>query len=168
MTVVDASANGRRGVGRDTFWMQHALTLARVAGDVQEVPVGAVLINNEGEIIGEGYNQPIGLHDPTAHAEIQALRQAARNMQNYRLPGTTLYVTLEPCPMCAGALVHARIERVVIAAEDPRTGAAGSVFNLLDSGELNHRIRAEIGLLGEESASLLRAFFAARRQDKKL
>lgn len=163
MTEVDASANSRPYTDRDSYWMHRALALARIAGDKEEVPVGAVLIDDQDEVIGEGFNQPIGLHDPTAHAEIQALRQAARNIENYRLPGTTLYVTLEPCPMCAGALVHARIERIVIAAEDPRTGSAGSVFNLLDTELLNHRVRVQTGLLADESATLLREFFSARR-----
>jgi tRNA(adenine34) deaminase len=143
--------------------MQRALELARTAGEQDEVPVGAVLVNQDNEVIGEGWNRPIGLHDPTAHAEIQALRAAALKQQNYRLPGTTLYVTLEPCPMCAGALVHARVQRVVMGAADPRTGAAGSVFNLLDSSRLNHRISTDTGILGEECADLLRDFFAARR-----
>lgn len=163
MAEVDAPVISRSQNDRDKFWMQHALTLARSAGEMEEVPVGAVLINEQDEIVGEGFNQPIGLHDPTAHAEIQALRQAALKMQNYRLPGTTLYVTLEPCPMCAGALVHARIERIVIATADPRTGSAGSVFNLLETDVLNHRVRVESGLLADESAALLKAFFSARR-----
>ena len=150
----------------DLHWMRRALLLARTAGEQDEVPVGAVLVNQDNEVIGEGWNRPIGLHDPTAHAEIQALRSAAQKLQNYRLPGTTLYVTLEPCPMCAGALVHARVQRVVMGTVDPRTGSAGSVFNLLDSSKLNHRISTETGILGDECAGLLKDFFAERRTKK--
>ncbi|HBE93556.1 MAG TPA: tRNA adenosine(34) deaminase TadA [Gammaproteobacteria bacterium] len=146
--------------------MQRALELARTAGEQGEVPVGAVLVNQDNEPIGEGWNQPIGLHDPTAHAEIQALRAAALKQQNYRLPGTTLYVTLEPCPMCAGALVHARVQRVVMGTTDPRTGSAGSVFNLLDSSKLNHRISTDTGILGDICAAMLRDFFSKRRTKK--
>jgi tRNA(adenine34) deaminase len=146
----------------DHFWMRHALSLALQAAREGEVPVGAVLVK-EGRLIAEGWNRPIGHHDPTAHAEIQALRAAGRVQRNYRLPGTTLYVTLEPCPMCAGAIVHARVERVVFAAADPRTGASGSVFNLLQSGELNHRCEVEGGILAEESGGLLREFFRMKR-----
>jgi len=146
----------------DIHWMRHALTLALRAAREGEVPVGAVLVK-EGRLIAEGWNRPIGHHDPTAHAEIQALRAAGRVMENYRLQGTTLYVTLEPCPMCAGAIVHARVKRVVFAAADPRTGAAGSVFNLLQSGELNHRCEIEGGVLADESGKLLRGFFRAKR-----
>ena len=147
----------------DTAFMQRALQLARRAQEQGEVPVGAVLVA-EAAIIGEGWNRPIGSQDPTAHAEIVALRAASAARGNYRLPGTTLYVTLEPCPMCAGAIVHARIERVVFAAADPRSGAAGSVFDLLPSdARFNHRTECEGGLLGEQSAALLRAFFRSRR-----
>jgi len=149
---------------RDIHWMQQALSLARTAQEHDEVPVGAVLVSADDELIGEGWNRPIGLSDPTAHAEIQALRAAASKIGNYRLNGTTLYVTLEPCPMCAGALVHARVRRVVIATPDPRTGAGGSVFDLLASPHLNHRIETGFGLLGDESASMLKRFFAVRRQ----
>lgn len=146
----------------DEHWMRRALELAKAARSEGEVPVGAVLVR-DGVMIGEGYNQPIGRHDPTAHAEIQTLRQAALNAGNYRLPGTTLYVTLEPCPMCAGALVHARVARVVYAAPDPRTGAAGTVFDLLREPRLNHRARVTGGVLEATSADLLRAFFRSRR-----
>ena len=143
--------------------MQRALELGRQAEARGEVPVGAVVVV-EGEIVGEGFNQPIGLHDPTAHAEVMALRDAARRLGNYRLPGSSLYVTLEPCPMCAGAIVHARVERVVFAAPDPRSGAAGSMFDLLPSDQrFNHATACEGGLLADESAALLRAFFRARR-----
>ena len=143
--------------------MQRALKLAAAARQQGEVPVGAVLVDQENRLLGEGWNQPIGSHDPTAHAEIQSLRAAASKVQNYRLPGTTLYVTLEPCPMCAGAIVHARVQRVVIGAADPRTGAAGSVFNLLDSSDLNHRVQVETGLLEQQCSAMLKDFFAKRR-----
>lgn len=146
----------------DIQWMQHALALAEQAQDLDEVPVGAVLVR-DGELIGSGFNQPISNHDPSAHAEIQALRSACSAEQNYRLPDSTLYVTLEPCAMCAGALIHARIERVVIAAREPRAGAAGSIFNVLDNTKLNHQCRVEIGLLEQQSGELLRGFFRARR-----
>ena len=143
--------------------MRRALELAARAEQEGEVPVGAVLVLN-GEIIGEGWNRPIVSHDPTAHAEIMALRAAAATRENYRLPGTSLYVTLEPCPMCAGAIVHARVDRVVFATVDPRSGAAGSTFDLLPSDErFNHYTRCEGGVLAEESATMLRAFFRARR-----
>jgi tRNA(adenine34) deaminase len=147
----------------DIRFMRRALELARQAEAAGEVPVGAVLVR-EGRIIGEGFNQPITLHDPTAHAEVMALRDAGESVQNYRLPDTTLYVTLEPCPMCAGAIVHARVDRVVYATRDPRTGAAGSVFDLLPSDRrFNHHTDCEGGLLAEESGELLRNFFRARR-----
>jgi tRNA(adenine34) deaminase len=146
----------------DTHWMRRALELATLAARESEVPVGAVIVK-DGELVAEGWNRPIGHHDPTAHAEIQALRAAGRTLNNYRLGGTTLYVTLEPCPMCAGAIVHARVQRVVFAAADPRTGAAGSIYNILQSNELNHRCEVEGGLLAEESATLLRGFFRSRR-----
>ena len=148
----------------DLVFMQRAIELAYQAEQAGEVPVGAVLVR-DGEIIGEGWNQPIGRHDPTAHAEIVALRDAAANVGNYRLPDTTLYVTLEPCPMCAGAIVHARVARVVYGASDPRSGAAGSVFDLLPSDErFNHRTTVEGGVLGELCSSLLSEFFRAKRR----
>jgi tRNA(adenine34) deaminase len=147
----------------DRYFMRRALQLARQAEAAGEVPVGAVLVR-DGRIIGEGYNQPIGRHDPTAHAEIVALRAAGKAEANYRLPGSTLYVTLEPCPMCAGAIVHARVARVVFAASDPRSGAAGSVFDLLPSDQrFNHRTACEGGLLETQAAELLRAFFRRKR-----
>jgi tRNA(adenine34) deaminase len=142
--------------------MQRALGLARQAQAVGEVPVGAVLVD-DGEAIGEGFNTLIKDHDPSAHAEMKAIREAARHRGNYRIPGTTLYVTLEPCSMCAGAIIQARISRVVYAADDPRTGAAGSVFQILDNAKLNHRCEVVSGVLAEESADLLRSFFRARR-----
>ena len=147
----------------DIGFMQRALDLARRAQDEGEVPVGAVLVK-DGQVVGEGWNRPIAAHDPTAHAEIQALRAAAQRLGNYRLPGTTLYVTLEPCPMSAGAIVHARVGRVVFGARDPRSGAAGSVFDLLPSDQrFNHRTEAEGGVEAEEAGRMLKAFFRARR-----
>lgn len=147
----------------DIRFMSQALEMARKAGDAEEVPVGAVL-TRDGQLIAQGWNQPIGTHDATAHAEIVTLRNAGQVERNYRLPGTTLYVTLEPCPMCAGAIVHARVERVVYGASDPRSGAAGSVFDLLPSDRrFNHYTSVEGGVLAEECGSLLREFFRARR-----
>jgi tRNA(adenine34) deaminase len=147
----------------DQAFMRRALELAQRAEQAGEVPVGALVVA-EYEIIGEGWNQPISSHDPTAHAEVIALRSAAAERRNYRLPGTTLYVTLEPCAMCAGAIVHARVDRVVFAATDPRSGAAGSAFDLLPSDHrFNHYTRCEGGVLAEESAAMLRAFFRTRR-----
>lgn len=143
-------------------WMQRALELAARAEAEGEVPVGALVVLN-GEIIGQGWNQPIRSHDPTAHAEIMALRAAAARQKNYRLTDTTLYVTLEPCAMCAGAIVHARVARVVYGATDPKAGAAGSVFNLLASPSLNHRAQVVGGVLAEECGEMLRIFFGARR-----
>ena len=149
---------------RDEIFMQQALALARRAEAEGEVPVGAVVVR-DGEVIGEGWNRPIGLQDPTAHAEVMALRDAARRVGNYRLPGSQLYVTLEPCPMCAGAVVHARVARVVFGASDPRSGAAGSVFDLLPSDQrFNHYTEVTGGVLAAESAELLRQFFRARRR----
>jgi tRNA(adenine34) deaminase len=147
----------------DQDYMDRALACARKARDAGEVPVGAVIVDVDGQCLAEAGNAPIATHDPSAHAEMLALRAAASKLENYRLPGTTLYVTLEPCPMCAGALVHARVERVVYAAADPRAGACGSVFDLVRSDVLNHRIEIASGIREEESAALLRAFFAERR-----
>ncbi len=153
----------------DRRWMARALALARRAGDEGEVPVGAVLVRGE-EILGGGWNRPIALRDPTAHAEVLALREGARRTGNYRLPGTTLYVTLEPCPMCAGAIWQARVERIVYGAPDPRSGALGSAFDLfgapLSGPGLNHLPRVEGGVMGETAAELLRAFFRARRDGR--
>lgn len=146
----------------DTRWMQRALELARRAEADGEVPVGAVVVL-DGNIIGEGWNQPISGRDVTAHAEIMALRQACEQQQNYRLPGADLFVTLEPCVMCAGALVHARIRRLVYATAEPKTGAAGSCVDVFKLPNLNHRVHCESGLLGEQSCEMLRAFFRARR-----
>ena len=146
----------------DRRWMQRALNLARHAERCGEVPVGAVLVR-DGELVAEAWNRPIASHDPTGHAEIQALRRGGRRLRNYRLPGTTLYVTLEPCPMCAGAIIHARVARLVFAAADPRTGAAGGAFDLLQSPLHNHSVLCQSGLLAEQSTALLQAFFRARR-----
>ncbi len=142
--------------------MRRALELARKAADAGEVPVGAVVVR-DGRILGEGSNSMIAAGDPTAHAEMVALRASCKALGNYRLPGAELYVTLEPCAMCAGALVLARVARVVYAAADPRSGAAGSVFNVLQNPALNHRCDVDSGLLANESAALLRAFFRERR-----
>jgi tRNA(adenine34) deaminase len=146
----------------DSEFMGLALDLAREAGAAGEVPVGAVVVM-DGEVVGRGYNQPIGRHDPTAHAEIMALRDAATRLGNYRLPGSTLYVTLEPCAMCAGAIMHARIDRVVFGARDPKTGAAGSVIDLFAESRLNHHTSVSGDVLAEQCGSLLSGFFAARR-----
>jgi tRNA(adenine34) deaminase len=142
--------------------MRRALDLARHAEQAGEIPVGALVVLND-EVIGEGWNQPIVSHDPTAHAEIVALRAAATRLKNYRLTDTTLYVTLEPCAMCAGAIVQARVARVVYGATDPKAGAAGSVFNLLGSPSLNHRAQVTGGVLAEECGTMLRKFFEVRR-----
>jgi len=143
--------------------MQRALELARHAQEQHaEVPVGAVLVAN-GEIVGEGWNRSISANDPSAHAEVMALRDAGQRLGNYRFPGTSLYVTLEPCVMCSGALVHARIARVVFAADDPKTGAAGSMFDTLVSEKHNHRIVVERGLRADAASELLRMFFRQRR-----
>ena len=150
------------GCDRDRYWMAQALDLARRAAAAGEVPVGAVLVRGE-TLIGAGWNQPIGACDPTAHAEVLALRAAAARVGNYRLVDSTLYVTLEPCPMCAGALIQARVARVVFGAVDPRAGAAGTVFNVLQSAMLNHRAEVTGGVLAEGCGTLLRDFFRARR-----
>ncbi len=147
----------------DEDWMVHALEQARLAGQEGEVPVGAVVVKN-GEIVGRGFNRPIGSHDPSAHAEIQALRDASRRLGNYRLTDCDLYVTLEPCAMCSGAIFHARIRHVVFGAPDPKTGVAGSVINLYESTQLNHHTDIRGGVLADDSAALLQSFFAARRK----
>ncbi len=147
----------------DIKWMQYALKLAKHAESIDEVPVGAVLVKDN-KIIAEGWNQPITGNDPTAHAEVIALRAGAQVLKNYRLIDTTLYITLEPCSMCAGALMHARVKRVVFGASDPRTGAAGSVFNILNSTELNHVVDIEQGVLQQECSELLTNFFRNKRK----
>lgn len=146
----------------DETWMRHALALARRARDEGEVPVGAVLVA-DGKIAGEGWNRPIAAADATSHAETEAIRAACRELRNYRLTGATLYVTLEPCAMCIGAIFHARIARVVFGAADPKSGAAGSVIDLFAEPKLNHHASVEGGLLADECAALLREFFAAKR-----
>lgn len=146
----------------DERWMQEALTLARKAGAIGEVPVGAVVVK-QGVIIGSGWNHPIAARDPTAHAEIIAIREAARTLGNYRLTDTTLYVTLEPCAMCAGAMVHARLRRLVFGAPDTRAGAAGSLFNIVQMPALNHRVDIAGGVLAEQCGELLKGFFSKRR-----
>jgi tRNA(adenine34) deaminase len=143
-------------------FMELALAEARRAWDQGEVPVGAVVVR-DGEVIATGYNQPIGRHDPTAHAEIVALRAAAETLGNYRLPGCELYVTLEPCAMCSGAMMHARLARVVYAAVDPKTGACGSVLDLFAQERLNHHTEVVGGVLADEAALMLKGFFAERR-----
>ena len=151
----------------DQDYMRVALAQAGQASAAGEVPVGAVVVKN-GEVIARGFNQPIGCSDPTHHAEIAALRHAATVMGNYRLPGCTLYVTLEPCVMCAGAMMHARLERVVFGASDPKTGACGSVVNLFEHTQLNHHTSVTGGVLSEECGMMLSEFFTARRQQSRL
>ena len=146
----------------DTAFMRLALEQAQQAWDLGEVPVGAVVVK-DGEVIAVGCNQPIGKHDPTAHAEIVALRAAAEKLGNYRLPGCALYVTLEPCVMCSGAMMHARLAKVVYGAADPKTGACGSVVNLGEQEQLNHHTDIEGGVMAEECGAMLKNFFAARR-----
>ncbi|WP_408022307.1 tRNA adenosine(34) deaminase TadA [Spiribacter onubensis] len=150
------------GTAADSVFMGHALSLAARAATTGEVPVGAVLVL-DGGIVGEGFNQPIALHDPTAHAEIVALRAAGARLGAYRLPGSTMFVTLEPCPMCIGAMIHARVERLVFAASDPKTGACGGAMSLHRDSTHNHRIAVEGGLEGERAAAMLQEFFGARR-----
>ena len=147
---------------RDERWMRRALVQAERAANAHEVPVGAVVVLNN-EIIGTGRNQPLGTHDPTAHAEVVALRDAAQNLQNYRLSGTTLYVTLEPCLMCAGAIIQARVERVVFGAFDEKAGAVGSTANLLQSPIANHQCRVTSGVLRDECSAVLEQFFTELR-----
>lgn len=146
----------------DDRWMRHALELASRAASAGEVPVGAVVVQ-DGRVLGEGFNRPVGGHDATSHAEIEAIRAACAAAGNYRIPGTTLYVTLEPCAMCIGAIFHARVARVVFGAPDPKTGSAGSVIDLFAEKRLNHHATVQGGLLAEECGAMLKAFFAARR-----
>jgi tRNA(adenine34) deaminase len=147
----------------DEYYMQHALELAQEAQRAGEVPVGAVVVK-AGVIVGRGYNRPITAHDPTAHAEIVALRDAATRLGNYRLGDCALFVTLEPCAMCAGAMLHARLARVVYGARDPKTGACGSVIDLFAASQLNHHTALVGGVLAESAADLLQRFFYKRRQ----
>ena len=146
----------------DLVFMRRALELAQCAATEGEVPVGAVVVH-EGRIVGEGWNQPIGSSDATSHAETAAIRVACKTLGNYRIPGASLYVTLEPCVMCSGAIMHARIGRVVFGASDPKTGACGSVVDLFAESKLNHHATVEGGVLAEESVALLKSFFAGRR-----
>ncbi len=152
-------------IQEDEFYMQVAIDLAKQASDKGEVPVGAIVVK-DGEIIGRGSNAPIGLHDPSAHAEILALRNAAMTIGNYRLVGCSLYVTLEPCAMCSGAIQHARIAHLVYGASDTKTGACGSVVNLMDEEKLNHHTTVKGGVLAVEAATLLSDFFKQRRLNK--
>jgi len=146
----------------DEAWMRQAFAEAEVAASVGEVPVGAVVVSN-GEILGRGLNRPIQDSDPTAHAEIMALRAAATAVNNYRLPGTTVYVTLEPCAMCMGAMLHARVARVVFGAYDEKSGAAGSVLDLSNNRKLNHQLEVNGGILADQCGALLQNFFKSRR-----
>lgn len=151
----------------DEVWMRHALKLAKHAESLGEIPVGAVIVDENNQIIGEGYNQPIMQHNPTAHAEIMAIEQAGQCIRNYRLVNTTLYVTLEPCIMCAGAIIHSRIHRVVYGASDYKTGAAGSYIDILSRTGINHFAQITGGILSDECSSMLSNFFQKRRQQKK-
>lgn len=148
---------------QDAVWMRLALDQAQNAWALGEVPVGAVVVK-DGQIIATGFNQPIGTHDPTAHAEIMALRAAATILGNYRLPGCELYVTLEPCAMCSGAMIHARLSRVVFGASDAKTGACGSIVNLFEQNQLNHHTQLTGGVMAQECGALLKDFFAERRK----
>jgi tRNA(adenine34) deaminase len=151
----------------DEYWMQQALQLAQQAGQCDEVPVGAIVVKDQ-TVIGQGFNQPIGMHDPTAHAEIQALRDAAKTVGNYRIIGATLYVTIEPCAMCAGAIVHSRIERVVFGAKEPKAGAIVSQTQQLDGEHLNHKVEYEGGVCHEACSTIVSDFFARRREEKRM
>ncbi|MEK6805662.1 MAG: tRNA adenosine(34) deaminase TadA [Pseudomonadota bacterium] len=151
---------------RDVRWMRHALTLADRARQLGEVPVGAVLVRDDA-VVAEGWNCPIAAHDPSAHAEMVALRAAAQSLKNYRLNGLTLYVTLEPCVMCAGVILHARLERLVFGADDPRAGAVRSVYDVISQPKLNHRCEWTGGVLSDECGTMLTAFFRARREARK-
>ena len=146
----------------DQQYMRMAIEQAQLAAQSGEVPVGAVIVK-DGQVISKAFNKPIANHDPSAHAEMLALREAALSEENYRIPGTTLYVTLEPCAMCSGAMLHARVGRVVYGAQDPKTGAAGSVLDLFSSKQINHQTSVEGGIMGEECGQLLRDFFKGRR-----
>ncbi|WP_235263797.1 tRNA adenosine(34) deaminase TadA [Nitrincola sp. A-D6] len=150
----------------DIDWMKRALALAQQAADLGEVPVGALVVL-DGQVIGTGFNQPIGAHDPCAHAEIIALREAALRLGNYRLPGAQLYVTLEPCMMCAGAMIHARIERLIFAATEPKAGAIVSQLNSFELAHVNHRPAVTSGVLAAECSAQLSGFFRARRAAKR-
>lgn len=151
----------------DNYWMRQALLLAAKAESLGEVPVGALIVI-EDEVIAEGYNNPITIHDPTSHAEIEAIRTAGESLKNYRLCGATLYVTLEPCVMCAGAIIHARLDRLVYGASDPKAGAAGSVFDLLPPDHrFNHKLEVQPGVMAEQCSAQLSNFFKRRRAENK-
>nr|WP_272952441.1 tRNA adenosine(34) deaminase TadA [Luteimonas marina] len=159
-----AGAPGATGESADERWMRHAFALAdRAEREFDEIPVGALLVAADGQVLGEGWNRNIAEHDPTAHAEIVALREAGRAAGNHRLVGSTLYVTLEPCAMCAMALVHARVARLVYGAADPKTGACGSVFDLVADPRHNHRVEVQGGVLGDEAGRRLSNYFRAKR-----
>lgn len=160
------SACGTEPMSQDRHWMNAALELAKKAEDLGEVPVGAVVVLKD-EIIGQGWNQPISGCDPTAHAEIMALRSAAKQQNNYRLPDATLYVTLEPCTMCAGAIIHSRIKRVVFAAPEPKAGAVISNGSVFDRPEMNHRVEYTGGVGQEEAVGMIQAFFKRRREEAR-
>ncbi|MEI9751703.1 tRNA adenosine(34) deaminase TadA [Moellerella wisconsensis] len=151
---------------RDQYWMRYAMQLAKKAQDIGEIPVGAVLVKND-QLIAEGWNRPISDNDPTAHAEVIALRAGGERLVNYRLLDTTLYVTLEPCVMCAGAMIHGRVGRLVYGASDFKTGACGSLLDVIGHPGMNHRIEVVSGVLAEECADLLSQFFKLRREQKK-
>lgn len=151
----------------DEHWMRQAILLAEKAAENDEVPVGAIVVQDN-QVIGQGFNQPIGLHDPTAHAEVQALRNAAQNVANYRLVNAALYVTLEPCAMCAGAIVHSRISRLVFGATEPKAGAVVSQTQQLDGAHLNHRVVYQGGVCAEECSQIVSHFFARRRMEKSI
>lgn len=152
---------------QDVYFMQYALSLADKAEQEGEIPVGAVLVDKNGKILGEGWNRSIILSDPTAHAEIQAIRMAGQHLQNYRLLDTTLYVTLEPCTMCAGAILHSRIGRLVFGASDYKTGAIGSRFHLFEDYKMNHFLQIRGGVMRDECSQKISAFFKKRRQEQK-
>lgn len=165
--MVESNTPGDDTASVDQYWMTRALEQAQVARSINEVPVGAVVVDANGELAGVGYNRTIVDTDPSAHAEVVALRAAARHVGNYRLPGMTLYVTLEPCIMCMGAMLHARLARIVYGATDPKTGACASVLNVADIAQLNHQTRLTGGVLAEPCGDILRAFFRARRMKEK-
>jgi tRNA(adenine34) deaminase len=152
---------------QDEYWMRHALQLADNAQQQGEIPVGAVLVKDN-QIVGEGWNQSISLHDPSAHAEMMAIREAGKNLLNYRLVGSCLYVTLEPCTMCAGLLIHSRIRRLVFGASDFKTGAVGSLYDLLADHRANHHVEVSGSVLAQECGDKLSSFFKLRREQKKL
>ena len=169
LTVINNAMSGsepvttdNRQLATDQHWIQQALELARKAEELGEVPVGAVVVL-ENKLIGKGWNQPISAHDPSAHAEIVAIRDASHHLKNYRICNASLYVTLEPCTMCAGAIIHARIQRLVYGAMDPKTGAAGSVFNVFQSNLHNHKVEITNGILADECCNILQTFFQERR-----